>query len=44
MEGKELKEWNLYLLQAFFAVPYEEGDFYMQFGKRYEEARKRLDS
>jgi Predicted Fe-S-cluster oxidoreductase len=44
MEGKELKEWNLYLLQAFFAVPYEEGDFYMQFQKRYEEARKRLDS
>jgi hypothetical protein len=42
MEEQELREWNLYLLQNFFVLPYEADDFYGQFEKRYEKVKIRF--
>ena len=44
MDDQKLKEWNMYLLQSFFVVPYEPGDFYAQFEKRYEEAKNQFEN
>ena len=44
MDDQKLKEWNMYLLQSFFAAPYEPGDFYAQFEKRYEEAKNQFEN
>lgn len=43
MDDQKLKEWNMYLLQSFFVAPYESGDFYVQFEKRYEEAKIQIE-
>lgn len=39
MTEEELRKWNMYLLQKFFATPYTSEDFYEQFGVRYQEAK-----
>ncbi len=43
MDEQALKKWNMYLLQSFFVVPYEAGDFYEQFEKRYKEAKIQIE-
>ena len=42
MDEKTLKQWNMYILQSFFAMPYQEEDFYGQFASRYEKALELL--
>lgn len=36
------KNLNLYILQSFYRKPYQEEDFYVQFGERMREAKKLL--
>lgn len=42
MDERTLKQWNMYILQSFFAMPYQEEDFYGQFASRYEKALELL--
>lgn len=43
MDENTLKQWNLYILQSFFAMPYQEEDFYTQFAVRYQKALALLE-
>lgn len=43
MEEQTQKQWNLYILQSFFAMQYQEEDFYGQFEKRYQKAVELLE-
>ena len=42
MSDEALRKWNLFLLQTFFAKPYEKEDFYQQFAERMETGRKEI--
>lgn len=41
-DGERAKTVNMFLLNLFFVTPYEQGEFFGQFAKRYEQVAKVL--